>query len=139
MKRILGIDYGTKRIGIAVSDPLMIIATGLKVISNDNNALQIIKELADRYEVSDIVVGLPLNLKGEIGGKALEVEKFISDLQQATEKNIIKWDERYTSSIAQQTLIRMGVRKKARQNKSKIDEMAAALILQSYLETNKKY
>ena len=79
MKRILGIDFGTRRIGIAVSDPLNIIARGLTVVPNSAKAISEIHRIAVEYDVEKIVVGLPLTLKGEKGQKALEVEAFVKE------------------------------------------------------------
>ena len=137
-KRILGIDFGTKRIGIAVSDPLGIIASGLAVVVNAPQALTEIKRLAEQYDVAKIVVGMPYNLKGEKGTKAREVEAFMVDLQAATGLDIISWDERFTSQTAHETLLFMGAKKKQRQSKSRIDVMASALILQGYLDSLKE-
>jgi putative holliday junction resolvase len=136
-KRILGIDYGSKRIGIAVTDPLNIIARGVKTIFNTSQAIDEIKHIIDEFEVDTIVIGLPLNLKGKKGQQALEVEKFAHVLEITVGREVVYWDERFTSQTSHQTLIDMGVKKKQRQSKSKIDEMAAALILQSYLDCRK--
>jgi putative Holliday junction resolvase len=133
-KRILGIDYGSRRIGIAVCDPLRIIAKGVKVVSNTPNAIEEIKHIAMEYDVASIVIGMPLNLKGEKGMKAEEVERFIEQLSASLGIEIIRSDERFTSQDAQQTLLQMGVKKKQRQVKGTIDEMAAALILQQFLD-----
>jgi putative Holliday junction resolvase len=136
-KRILGVDYGSKRIGIAISDPLNIIARGLKVLSNSPHALTEIKCLALEYEVELIVVGMPLNLKGERGQKGDEVTLFVNEIKNATGLEIVEWDERFSSHTAHQTLREMGVKKRQRQSKEKIDEMAAAIILQGYLDSQK--
>lgn len=133
-KRILGIDYGSKRIGIAVSDPLNIIARGVKVILYSPNMFNEIKFLADEFDVAAIVVGMPFTLQGERGSKAGEVMRFIEQLKLVVNVDIIEWDERHTSQDAHQTLRDMGVKKKQRQSKEKIDEIASALILQGYLD-----
>lgn len=135
MKRILGIDYGLKRIGVAVSDPLRIIAQGIEVISNTPALFEKIKMIAEKYDVEVIVVGFPYNLKGETGQSAKEVQVFIQGLKAVIKIPIIEWDERFTSAVAHQTLIDMDVKRKKRQQKSTIDRMAAALILQSYLDS----
>ncbi|MBU1299889.1 MAG: Holliday junction resolvase RuvX [Bacteroidetes bacterium] len=135
MKRILGIDYGSKRIGVAISDPLRIIAQGIEVISNTPAFFDKIKMIAEKYDVEAIVVGFPYNLKGETGQSAKEVQVFIQGLKAVINIPIIEWDERFTSAVAHQTLIDMGVKRKKRQQKSTIDRMAAALILQSYLDS----
>lgn len=133
-RRALGIDYGSTRIGIAVSDPLNIIARGLEVIPNSPASVGRIRELADEFDVRVVVVGMPYNLKGEQGRKAQEVELFVAALRSAVEREVTTVDERFTSRMAQQTLIDMGVRKKARQVKGVVDLTAAALILQHYLD-----
>ena len=133
-KRILGIDYGSRRIGIAVSDPLHIIAKGVTVVENTSRAIENIKRIAAEYDVSTIVIGMPLNLKGEKGMKAEEVERFIEQLTRELGIAIVPLDERFSSQTAQQTLRDMGVKKKQRQVKGTIDEMAAALILQQFLD-----
>ena len=135
MKRILGIDYGSKRIGVAISDPLRIIARGIEVISNTPAFFDKIKMIAEKYDAEAIVVGFPYNLKGETGQSAKEVQVFIQGLKAVINIPIIEWDERFTSAVAHQTLIDMGVKRKKRQQKSTIDRMAAALILQSYLDS----
>jgi putative holliday junction resolvase len=86
--------------------------------------------------VEAVVVGMPYNLKGEKSTKALEVELFINQIKEHCGIEVIEWDERWTSATAHETQIIMGVKKKDRQNKSKIDEMAAALILQSYIDSH---
>ena len=134
-KRILGIDYGSKRIGIAVSDPLNIIARSVKVILYSHKMFDEIKSLADEFDVAAIVVGMPFTLKGERGSKAGEVMRFIEQLKLVVNVEIIEWDERHTSQDAHQTLRDMGAKKKQRQSKEKIDEMASALILQGYLDS----
>ncbi len=135
MGRLLGIDFGTKRIGLAVSDPLGIIARPLETIVNDSTAIdKIIKHIKD-FNIEAIVVGLPFNLKGERGQKADEVDTFIVQIKNSTHLPVFEVDERFTSSSAKATQLQMGVKKKQRQDKSKIDLMAAALILQAYLDS----
>src|SRR6185369_6465933 len=133
--RILGLDYGSVRIGIAVSDPLLIIARGLGVIENTPRAVSKIGEAVAEYSAGKIVIGMPFNLKGEVAMKAQEVGRFIEILRSTLSIEVIPWDERFTSKQAQRTLIDMGVKKKKRQEKGLIDAMAAALILQSYLDS----
>lgn len=133
MRRVLGIDYGERRIGIAVSDPLGIIARGIGVIKNSPAMMDEIKHFVREYDPEKIVVGMPFNLKGEKGQKAQEVEEFIRQLRVEFEIEVLHADERFTSQIAENTLLQMGVKKKGRQSKGVIDQMAAALILQGYL------
>jgi putative Holliday junction resolvase len=133
-KRVLGIDFGSRRIGVAISDPLRLIARSLTVVQNSPAAVDEIRRITEEYDVDTIAVGLPLNLKGESGMKAAEVEEFIVALRQAISCTIVTVDERFTSSIAAATLRTMGTKKSSRKVKGTIDAMAAALIAQSYLD-----
>ncbi len=135
--RYLGIDYGSKRIGVAVSDPLNILARGICVIPYSQKAVREVKRLAEEFNVSTIVVGMPLNLKGEKGQKALEVDRFVDLLGAEVSATVVKWDERFTTRRVHQTLRELGLKKSKREAKDTIDEMAAAMILQSYLDNLK--
>ncbi len=133
--RVLAIDYGSVRIGIAMSDPLRIIAQGFGTIHNSPNAIETIIFIVQEKEVSLIVVGLPLTLKGEKGMKSDEVDIFIKQLRAKTSVEVVQWDERFTSRMAQQSILAMGTKKKKRQtNKGKVDEVAATILLQSFLD-----
>jgi putative Holliday junction resolvase len=132
--RILGIDYGRKRIGVAVSDPLNIIARGVAVIANTPKAVGEIRRLAEEFEVEKIVVGIPYTLKGKKATMAEEVEEFITLLSTELGVEIVRQDERFTSRMARQTLLDMNVGTMKRRVKGRIDEMASALILQGYLD-----
>lgn len=136
-KRILGIDYGARRIGIAVSDPSKIIAQGITVVENSPQMYNHLRQLINEYNIEKIVIGMPLNLKGEKGNQAGKVEQFIAQLKDNFGLEVIKIDERFTSRIAQQTIRSLGVSKKSRQIKGKVDQIAAALILQDYLDRQK--
>ena len=137
-KRILGIDFGNVRIGVAVSDPLRIIAQAVGTFQNNATIFDELERLAKEYDVGLVVVGMPYTLKGEKGIKADEVDKFIIDLKKKLLMDVVSLDERFTSRIAQQTLIQMGTTKKQRRtNKGKVDAMASALILQSFLDQTK--
>ncbi|MFA5833173.1 MAG: Holliday junction resolvase RuvX [Bacteroidota bacterium] len=137
--RILGIDYGTVRIGISVSDPLKIIAQGLTTIQNDSHSLDHILSIMVDQNVEKIIVGNPLNLKGEVSTKAEEVKTFVARLKEKTQIEIVMLDERFTSVMAQRSIMSMGTKKKQRQNnKGKVDEVAAAILLQSYLDIQKR-
>ena len=134
--RIIGIDYGTVRIGLALSDPLKIIASGLETINNDELAINKIIKIISDSNVERIIIGFPLTLKGEVGSKAEEVERFIEVLKSRTELPIIKLDERFTSVLAQQTIRQLGTTKKKKHaNKGKVDELAATILLQNYLDS----
>ncbi len=137
-KRILGIDFGTVRVGVAVSDPLRIIAQSVGTFINNAGIIDTIVDIARRYDVGVVVIGMPFTLKGEKGMKAEEVDKFISRLKEKLNVNVVPWDERFTSRIARQTLVQMGTTKKQRRtDKGKVDAMASALILQSFLDQTK--
>ena len=135
MQRMLGIDYGSKRVGLALSDPLGVIARPLHAVQNDKNLIEHLKSVASNENVQLYVVGMPLNLKGEHAQKSKEVEKFIEELRQASGIEVVTWDERFTTTIAQNTMRSMGVKKSVRQKRDgTIDSMAAAVMLQSFLD-----
>ena len=135
MYRIMGIDYGSVRIGLSLSDPMRIIASGLKTILNNGHAVEEITSIIHEQDVRKIVVGMPLNLKGEPGIKVEEVERFIGLLKEKTSVEIVTHDERFTSVMAQKAILSMGTTKKQRRDKSKIDEVASAILLQSFLDS----
>ncbi len=138
MGRIMAIDFGTKRVGLAVTDPLQIIATGLTTVEN-KQVLAFIKDYVGKEQVEAFVVGEPLNMDDTPSAVAPEVEKFIVELAKlCPDLPIYREDERYTSKMAMRTLIDSGVKKKARRNKSLLDEVSATIILQSWLERNSK-
>jgi putative Holliday junction resolvase len=136
-KRLLGIDYGSVRVGIAVSDPLGIIARGVKVLKNSHSMMGEIKKLVDEYDIGTIIVGYPYTLKGTRGMKGQEVDAFTDLLRREVSCPVVTLDERFSSKSAAQTLRMMGVHKKERERKGVLDEMAAALILQAYLDSQK--
>lgn len=130
MKRIVGLDIGTKRIGVAVSDPLGITANPIEYLENDDNVIENIKSILRRYETKDVVVGLPLTLKGKEGEQAQFTREFVERLKmEIPDINVIFIDERFTSSIAQKS-----INQKKIKEKGKIDSLSAALILQTYLD-----
>lgn len=134
MARIMAFDYGTKRIGIAVTDPLNIIATSLRTI-HPKDIISFLKEYLGKENVSQFVVGEPKQLNNDPSDSAVHVEQFVNLLK----KNfpsvpIDREDERFTSKIAGRTLIDSGLKKKDRRDKSLIDAISATIILQSYLE-----
>ena len=128
--RILGLDVGTKRIGISVSDALGIIATPIPAISRDNNSVDKIKELCKQYEVKKIVVGLPKHMNGTIGTQAEDCMEFAKNFEEEFE--IIFEDERLTSRQAERNLAFVG--KKYTRNKGLVDTESACIILQQYLD-----
>jgi putative holliday junction resolvase len=137
-KRILGVDFGTVRVGVAVSDPLRIIARSVGTFTNNAGIFDTVAAIARQYDVGLVVIGMPYTLKGEKGMKAEEVDKFSSRLKEKLSVDVVPWDERFTSRIARQTLVQMGTTKKQRRtDKGKVDAMASALILQSFLDQTK--
>jgi putative holliday junction resolvase len=133
-QRILSIDYGSVRIGIALSDPLRMIAGALDTFPNDGSFIPKLIGLIQEHDVGILVVGLPLNLKGREEQKAVEVRSFIEELKKTVEIPIRTWDERFTSTMAKQALIDMGIGRKKRREKSRVDQIAAAVLLQSFLD-----
>ena len=132
--RILGIDFGEKRIGLALSDPLGFTAQGLETLERKNikQVIAHIAELVKKSEVGEIVIGLPINMDGSRGPKSEEVMKFVPELEKAAGVRVTTWDERLTSREAGRLMIEEGLsRKKQRANS---DRLAATLILQNYLE-----
>lgn len=135
--RILCIDYGDARIGVAVSDPLGLTAQMLETIKwrNDiSKPIQRIKELVDTLGCEAIVVGIPRNMDGSVGERELKTRDFIKLLEnELPQTNIVTWDERLTTVMAQRTMHDMGIC--AKNQKGRIDQMAAAFILQGYLDS----
>ncbi len=138
MPRILAIDYGKKRVGIAVSDPLQIIATGLPTVAT-SELLQFIKSYTSKEDVSSFVIGQPKNLDNSLSEIAKDIDEFAKKLKEIYPSIPIMWvDERFTSKIAMQSLIASGMKKKRRQQKEHIDEVSAVLILQTFLQLHSK-
>jgi putative Holliday junction resolvase len=137
-QRILGVDYGSQRVGLSLSDPLGIIAQPIDALKNDLSLFLNLQQLSIRENVRLIVVGMPFNLKGQQAQKADEVQKFIKLLKVKLSIEVVAWDERFTTTIAHQTMRTMGTKKKERQKKDgRIDSMAAAIILQGFLDNTK--
>ncbi len=133
MARILCIDYGGKRTGIAVTDPLQIIATGLTTVDS-NELISFLKKYFLQEEVELIIIGEPKNLDDSDTHATPLVKKAIKKLQKEFPQIPIKTvDERFTSKMAKQAMIEMGMKKKDRQNKRTVDEIAATMMLQEYL------
>jgi putative Holliday junction resolvase len=133
--RILALDHGTKRIGVAVSDELKVIAQPLEFVPAEpfHHFIKRLQQLIQDNEVELILVGMPRNMDGSWGTAALKVEEFIEDLKSAVSVPIKTWDERLTSAQANRALIEGGVRRVKR--KQKLDKTAAAILLQSYLDS----
>jgi putative Holliday junction resolvase len=132
--RILGIDHGTKRIGIAISDELGMIAQPLEFIPAEplNDSLARLKKIIDERGVELLLVGMPRNMDGTYGPAAAKVNEFIATLKTVITTPVKLWDERLTSAQANRVLIQANVRRDKR--KEKVDMTAAAILLQSYLD-----
>lgn len=132
--RIMALDVGSKRIGVALSDPLKITAQGLQTFQRTTLPEDIkgLWKLIDEHEVSQLVVGLPKNMDGSIGFKAEEVQQFVADLTAERQIEVIWIDERLTTVSAERVLLEADVSRAKR--KKVIDKMAAVVILQSYLD-----
>ncbi len=136
MGRILAVDYGTKRVGLAVTDPSRIIANGLTTV-HSKDVIKFLEDYIKKEPVDIFVVGKPLRLDGSDSESAVHVEKFISLLaKHFPQIPVERIDERFTSKIAQRCMLEMGLKKKDRQNKETVDQISAVLILQTYMETN---
>ncbi|OGW49719.1 MAG: Holliday junction DNA helicase RuvA [Nitrospirae bacterium RBG_19FT_COMBO_42_15] len=132
--RILGLDFGDKRIGVAVSDEMGWSAQAVKTINRRSAAEDVkqIKEIAEEYEADEIIVGLPVNMNGTLGPGAEKVNNFISLLKGHIAVPINTWDERLSTVAAERNLIDAGLSRKKR--KDVIDMLAASVILQGYLD-----
>ncbi len=135
--RIMGLDFGSKTVGVAVSDPLLITAQGLEIIRRkDENKLRQtlarIEQLIDEYEVSEIVLGLPKNMNDTIGDRAKLSLEFQDKLERRTGLPVVMWDERLTTVAADRTMMEAGIRREHR--KEYVDKIAAVFILQGYLD-----
>ena len=134
MGRILAIDYGKKRTGIAVTDVLQIIATPLQTFPSDE-VMAFLKNYTQSEEVDEFVVGMPVTLKNEDSDIAPLVRAFVAELQKNfPDKNIVLADERFTSKMAMDAMIQGGMKKSDRRNKGNVDKISATIILQSYME-----
>ncbi|MBL4577302.1 MAG: Holliday junction resolvase RuvX [Flavobacteriales bacterium] len=134
MGRIMAIDYGQKRVGIAVTDPAGIIASALTTV-HVQDIFPFLKQYFSSENVERVIVGEPLQMNNTPSASARFIEPFVRKFSSVfPEMALERADERYTSKMAHQTMIMSGMRKKARQNKEKIDAISATIILQSYLE-----
>ncbi len=134
VRRVLGLDVGSKRIGIAVSDPLGITAQGLETLQRQNKRLDFekLEKLARDYSVAEVVVGFPLRMSGAEGVQAEKMHRFADELRERLQIPVHLWDERLTSAEANRLLreTEMSIQRRAQV----IDQMAAVLILQSWME-----
>lgn len=138
MIRIMGLDFGSKTVGVAVSDPLGLTAQGIEIIRRPaenklRRTLARIEELAAQYEVTSIVLGFPKNMNNTIGERAEKSLAFRDMLERRTGLPVIMWDERLTTVSANRTLMESGVRRENR--KEYVDMIAAVYILQGYLDS----
>ncbi len=139
MGRLLSIDYGKKRVGIAVSDPLKIIANGLTTVET-NKIFTFLKSYFEKEVVEVVVVGLPKQMNNEPSENMERVEKFVEKFKKTfPDMKVEYYDERFTSKIAHRTMIDGGLKKKQRMNKSLVDEISATIILQSYMESKRAF
>ncbi len=137
-ERTLAIDYGTKRIGLAVTDPLNIFAYPLITLPNDSKFLERLKKIINEYHIVKIILGYPLKESGAESTSSQSVLKFKTELENKIDLQIELIDERYSSSIARERIIQSVRSKKKRRDKSLLDKNAAAVVLEDYLNTNKK-
>ena len=136
--RILGLDYGTKTVGVAVSDPLMLTAQGLGIIrrKEENKLRQTlarIEELVEEYDISLIVLGLPKHMNNSDGVRVESTMEFKEKLERRLGLEIVMWDERLTTVAADRTMMEAGIRRENR--KEYVDMLAAQFILQGYLDS----
>ena len=135
MQRILAIDFGMRRIGLAVSDPLQIIATPLETLRiNDlDDGIEKLKLVCAEYDLESIIMGYPIGTSGNKTDQTKIVDRVIDSLKAIFDIPIIPWDERYTSVQAKDILIQQG--RKARDDKGMVDQLAARIMLQEYLDS----
>ena len=135
MSRILAIDYGQKRTGIAVTDPLQMIANGLATIGTQDLETFIVHYGA-KEDVSTSVMGKPTQMNGENSENMKRIEPFFNRLKKLfPDKEITYYDERFTSVLAHQAMLQSGISKKARQNKALVDKISATIILEDYMQS----
>jgi putative holliday junction resolvase len=137
MSRVLAIDFGERRIGLAISDPLGITAQGLPTIDTKKtkDVISYIQKIIQEKNVDRVVVGMPKNMDGSIGFKGEEVKKFIQKLIQKTKIEITTWDERLTTVESLRSMREMGIKQK---EKETVDRISATLILQNYLDSQSR-
>lgn len=131
MSRVLGVDYGTKRVGLAISDELRITARPLDVVARPD-VIEYVERLAQEMEIAKIVVGLPVSLGGGEGDSAVGARLLGQQLNEATSLPVDFLDERFTSRMAESALLESGMKRRGR--RQKVDKVAAAIILQEYLD-----
>ena len=133
MPRVLAIDYGFKRTGLAVTDELQIIASGLTTVPSET-IFTFLKDYFSKENVNKVLIGEPKQMNGQPSESTPIIEKFVADFKEKFPTiPVIRVDERFTSKMAFQTMIDIGLSKKQRKNKSLVDEIAATILLQDYL------
>lgn len=137
MSRILAIDYGRKRTGLAVSDTMQIIANGLTTVPT-HELLDFIAGYVQKEPVERIIIGLPKQMNNEASENMKYIEPFVRSLKKKLPEIPVEYvDERFTSVLAHRTMLEAGLKKKDRQNKALVDEISATIILQTYLESKR--
>ncbi len=139
--RIMGLDFGSKTVGVALSDSLLITAQGLEIIGRKEEnklrrTLARIEELIQEYEVTEIVLGLPKNMNGTEGERVALTREFAEKRERRTGLPVIFWDERLTTVAADKAMMEAGIRRERR--KEYVDKIAASLILQGYLDSRRE-
>ena len=139
--RIMGLDFGSKTVGVALSDSLLITAQGLEIIGRKEEnklrrTLARIEELIQEYQVTEIVLGLPKNMNGTEGERVALTREFAEKLERRTGLPVIFWDERLTTVAADKAMMEAGIRRERR--KEYVDKIAASLILQGYLDSRRE-
>ena len=142
MSRIMGLDFGSKTVGVAISDPLFITAQGKEIVRREREnklrqTLARIEELIQEYEVSEIVLGCPKNMDGSEGERVEKTKAFKEDLERRTGLTVNLWDERLTTVAADKYMMEAGIRRENR--KDYVDEIAAVFILQGYLDSRSQF
>ncbi len=139
LARILSIDYGQKRTGLAVTDPLQLIAGGLATVAT-SELFDWLKNYIAQEEVERIVIGEPKQMNGQASENMARIQQFVNRWKKAMPQVPIEYfDERFTSVLAHQAMLDGGLKKKARQNKALVDEISATIILEDYMRSRKKY
>ena len=134
MDRIVGIDYGRKRVGVAVSDPLGIFASALETV-HSAKIIEYLKNYAQKETIVLSVVGYPINMNGAPSEAAKDIDVFLKHLAKAfPDVPVVKEDERFTSVLAHRAMLDGGMKKQDRQKKESVDKISAAIILQSYMD-----
>ncbi|MBD9110498.1 MULTISPECIES: Holliday junction resolvase RuvX [Bacteroides] len=137
MSRILAIDYGRKRTGLAVSDTMQIIANGLTTVPT-HELLDFIAGYVQKEPVERVIIGLPKQMNNEVSENMKYIEPFVRLLKKKLPEMPVEFvDERFTSVLAHRTMLEAGLKKKDRQNKALVDEISATIILQTYLESKR--